>query len=130
MSFCCAVLALKYIASQSGTGADVDGVSAMACVGLTCGIGYVEYHTAQLWFLLHESRTETQALLENCGDGFCTIDGLTGHIVSASAKLHHMLNMPEQLDQFSRDEQVQRAVRRALQDGELVPTVANLQLPN
>jgi hypothetical protein len=40
-----------------------------------------------------------------------------------------MLNMPEQLDQFSRDEQVQRAVRRALQDGELVPTVANLQLP-
>jgi len=54
---------------------------------------------------------------------------VTSHVISASTKLHNVLNKPGQLDQFSRDEQVQYIVRRALQDGELVPTVANLQLP-
>jgi len=129
LSFCCTVLALEYVASQSGTGANVDVVSAVACVGLTFGIGYVEYQTALLCCMLQESQRATQALFDSCSDGFCTFDGVTGRIVNASAKLHKLLDKPEQLDQFSRDEQVQRVVKRALQDGELVPTVTELRLP-
>jgi len=106
----------------------MDGISAVACAGFACGIGYVEYQTALLCCMLRESQRATQALLDNCSDGFCTVDGVTGHIINASSKLHSMLNT-EQLDQFSRNEKVQRAVKRALLDGELVPIVAVLRLP-